>query len=204
MIEREAKLGVDPSFVMPDLLGAVPGSIVEPAPSQHLDATYYDNGVRRLATLGSTVRYRTGEGADRWTVKLAGRAEGSSLAREEIDVEAPSDPVPPEVRSLVAAHLDSDAELHPVARLVTDRTRLVVLAATAARVAEIDDDLVVVYDGDREVGCFRELEVELAPGGSGDALEAIVARLRESGAGEPDMTPKLVRALRMMSGGSAS
>lgn len=200
MIEREAKLGAPASFELPDLTGVVPGAAVEPAPVAVLDATYYDAAARPLAAMGATVRYRTGEGAPRWTVKLpAGVSHGAVLAREEIDVDAPPAPVPAEVVALVAEHLGGD-RLTPAARLVTERRRLLVRDAGGATLAEVADDLVRVLAGDDEVAAFREVEVELVGDAPVAVLDAVVARLRAAGAGRPDPTPKLVRALGLLGG----
>ena len=42
---------------------------------------------------------------------------------------------------------------------------------------------------------FRELEIELAATAEADAAVPIVRRLRDAGAGSPDPTPKIARAL---------
>jgi len=189
VIEREAKLGAPASFALPD--------IGEVADTQQLDATYYDGPSTPLAKIGATVRFRTGEGPDRWTVKLPASGGGAgSLARDEIDVDAPPSVVPAPVHDAVATHLGGEV-LVPVARLVTERRRVHVREGNE-EVAEVADDLVRVLDGDREVASFREVEVELAPGAPDAALAPIVEQLQAAGAGEADPTPKLVRALRLM------
>ncbi|HET9052297.1 MAG TPA: CHAD domain-containing protein, partial [Candidatus Dormibacteraeota bacterium] len=72
--------------------------------------------------------------------------------------------------------------------------------ALGAALLEIDDDEVSVLvsgaggRGRRLAARFREVEVELRGGGL-DVLDAVVARLRAAGAGQPDLTPKVVRAL---------
>jgi inorganic triphosphatase YgiF len=197
VIEREAKLDADPALVLPELDGAVPGAVVEVAPSKHLDALYYDGTSLPLARVGATVRYRTGEGGGKWTVKRPGQADGSLLARDEIDVHAPPSPVPDAVCAQVAALLGGEV-LAPVARLVTDRSRLVVRDESGGELAEVADDVVQVLDGEREVAVFREVEVELTPGAPVDVLHAIVHRLEAAGASATDPTPKLVRAVRLM------
>ena len=89
-----------------------------------------------------------------------------------------------------------EVDLHPVAQLVTDR-RTVDLVAGGARRAEVADDNVSVRSGQAIVDTFREVEVELFD--ADDALiEAVIARLRAAGAGDPDSTPKYVRALRAL------
>jgi hypothetical protein len=71
------------------------------------------------------------------------------------------------------------------------------LVAGDARRAEVADDRVSVRSDDRTVATFREVEVELFA--ADDALiDAVMTRLRSAGAGEPESTPKYVRALRAL------
>ena len=53
-----------------------------------------------------------------------------------------------------------------------------------------------MLDGRRVVGRFRELEVELAPGGDDVVLRSAVGRLRKEGAEPSIALPKHVRALQ--------
>ncbi len=57
------------------------------------------------------------------------------------------------------------------------------------------DDEVSVLDDGRITSRFRELEVELGEGAPVELADALVARLRAAGAGAPEHTPKIVRAL---------
>jgi CHAD domain-containing protein len=52
-----------------------------------------------------------------------------------------------------------------------------------------------VYHGRRLASRFREVEVEVEDEAPDGLLPAVVDRLRDAGAGEPDNTPKVVRAL---------
>ncbi len=61
--------------------------------------------------------------------------------------------------------------------------------------AEIVDDEVSVLDGRRVAARFRELEVEIIESAPTSLAADVVARLRGAGAGDPDPTPKIVRAL---------
>jgi CHAD domain-containing protein len=54
---------------------------------------------------------------------------------------------------------------------------------------------VSVYHGRRLASRFREVEVEVEEAAPDGLLEAVVERLRDAGAGAPDPTPKVVRAL---------
>jgi 8-oxo-dGTP pyrophosphatase MutT (NUDIX family) len=199
-LEREVKLGAPPAFVLPDLSAVVDGITVRRAGDRVLDATYYDVLDLRLIREGVTVRHRTGdaEGQGTWTVKLPDAASGvdGGLARSELEVDGPPGAIPVEVAAAVAARVGTGS-LQPVARLRTTRHRWLLEDADGVAVAEVDDDEVEVLDDDELVGSFREVEVELAGEAQVDVLTAVVSRLREAGAGEPDPTPKLARALRM-------
>jgi CHAD domain-containing protein/uncharacterized protein YjbK len=197
--EREAKFSAWPGFEVPDLGGLVAGIAVGAGHDDVLDAVYYDTADLRLIRRGITVRHRTGGDEARWTVKFpidveANGTDADLLSRREIDLELPPGPPPHEVASLVRAHVRT-ADLVAVAHLQTRRHQ-VKLRQGGQTVAEVDDDEVSVFDGEHVAARFREVEVEIEveepPEG---LLEAITARVREAGAGPPDPTPKLVRAL---------
>ncbi len=201
-VEREVKLGAWPGFQLPDLDEVVPGARVELLPTLRLAATYYDTPDLRLMRWGATVRHRvsappTDEPA--WTLKLPASPVPGALARREIGFPGGETRVPHGLLDLVRG-LSRGAALVPVARLRTDRRRWELRDALGAGLLEIDDDEVSVLvsgaggRGRRLAARFREVEVEL---GTGDlvVLDAVVARLRAAGAGQPDPTPKVVRAL---------
>ena len=135
-----------------------------------------------------------------WTVKVgaSGAPEGG-LARRELGFSGRETKPPAELLQLVRG-LARGAALVPVARLRTDRLRWQLLQG-GRRVCEIDDDEVSVLvagptgRGRRLAARFRELEVELADGADAAVLDAVVAELRAAGAGAPDPTPKVARAL---------
>jgi inorganic triphosphatase YgiF len=205
-VEREIKLDADPDLVLPDLATVVPGVSVRRRDPVELDAIYFDADDLRLMDDGVTVRRRTGEGT-RWTVKVAAEASGAAgaMARREIDVMDESVEPPAEVRRLVDRWL-GDAPLMPVARLVSSRSPLDLRSVDLDRVvAEVDDDMVVVLDGVREVGRFREIEIELARGLSdaekvdaATVVDAVAASLVAAGARRDTMRPKVDRALTML------
>jgi CHAD domain-containing protein len=201
-IEREVKLGAWPGFQLPELDEVVPGARVELLPALRLAATYYDTPDLRLARWGATVRHRaSAPPTDElpWTLKLPASPVPGALARRELGYDGPESRVPFELLSLVRG-LSRGAPLVPVARLRTDRRRWELRDALGGRLLEIDDDEVSVLvsgaggRGRRLAARFRELEVELVDGDL-DVLAAVVAQLRAAGAGEPDPTPKVVRAL---------
>jgi hypothetical protein len=86
--------------------------------------------------------------------------------------------------------------LHPIASLVTDR-HTVDLVSGDTRRAEVADDVVSVRSGGQTVETFREVEVELFDADAA-LIDGVMGRLRAAGAGDPDSTPKYVRALRAL------
>lgn len=191
-IEREVKLAVWPGFVLPALDDVVDGALAVPAPETRLDAVYYDTADFRLAREGITLRHRSDGG---WTLKLPDEgAPVGGLSRREITIDAGPRAVPAEISSLVASRVRTST-LEPVAKLQTLRRRTDLVDPEGATVAEVVDDEVSVLEGRRVALRFREVEVELRNGDVPGALDAIVDRLRSAGAGAPDPTPKVVRAL---------
>ncbi len=166
-VEREVKLLAPPGFVMPDLGGVA-------LPDQQLKATYYDTPDLRLARWGTSLRYRTGEGAPRWTLKLPSDLGGPGLVRTELEFEGPPTAVPRDAAKLVTAYVRTGS-LGRVARLETRRRRVELHDELGIVRALVCDDDVKVYDGRRLARQFRELEVEAVAGG-GDLLESTATR----------------------------
>jgi CHAD domain-containing protein len=191
-IEREVKLAAWGGFVLPALDGLLPDLGVAPLRTKKLDATYYDTRDLRLARAGVSLRHRLGDDPP-WTVKLPEGDSGPVMSRREIPFEGPAGTIPEPAAALVRAYARSEP-LGPVARLKTERSR-VGLRVDGAQVAEIADDEVSVYHGRRLASRFREIEVEVEDDAPDALLPAVVGRLREAGAGAPDTTPKVVRAL---------
>jgi CHAD domain-containing protein len=195
-VEREVKLGVWPGFSLPDLSDLAEDIRIEHAAELRLEATYHDTADLRLARWGITLRHRTGEGdgEDGWTLKLPKSGTGSVLVRDEIVVDGGPKVVPDRVVDHVAAWIRS-AELQPVARMQTVRRTTRVLGPDGKALAEVVDDEVSVLDGRHVALRFREVEVELGDDADESLIDELVARLRAAGAGAPDPTPKVVRAL---------
>ncbi len=192
MLEREVKLGAGPAFHLPDLTGVVDGVTVTPPEAVRLETVYYDTHDLRLARWGVSLRYRAGEG---WTLKLSPSTEEGMLERDEITFQGGPKKAPAAAVGLVRAYVRT-SELVPVARLSTMRRRVRLLGADGGRVAEVVDDEVSVRDGRRVAARFREIEIEVAGADGNEAIVApLVERLRGSGAGAPDPTPKHIRAL---------
>jgi CHAD domain-containing protein len=204
-VEREVKLGAWAGLIVPDLTDIVPdGSVLNLTP-QRLIANYYDTSDLRLARWGITIRHRAEDGSDArtsgtWTLKLPEQARGPGLVRREHNVDGSDGRIPAGLLHLVRAYARM-ATLVPIARLRTDRMRSQVRDADGRCMVEIDDDEVSVLvpgangRGRRIAARFREIEIELGPAGTIAVLDLVVDRFRAAGAGPPDPTPKVVRAL---------
>ncbi|HZN15028.1 MAG TPA: CYTH and CHAD domain-containing protein [Acidimicrobiales bacterium] len=192
-LEREMKLLAPPGFHLPDLNGVIEGMVAVGEPDQELKATYYDTPDLRLARWGASLRFRTGEGAPRWTLKLPSDASGPGLARTELEFEGRPSPIPPEAARLVRAYV-RNSSLGRVARLTTRRQRVSLQDELGLVRAVVCDDEVSVYDSRRLTARFRELEVE-AVFGDTDVLEATAERLRQAGASAGQPLSKVARAL---------
>jgi len=193
--EREVKLSAFAGFTLPDLDGLAEGVVTEPLESRTLDAVYFDTPDLRLARWGVTLRFRSGEGASgTWTVKLPEGEEGPALVRREVPVAGPSGAPPEGALELVRAYVRS-APLGPVARLRTRRRGVALRDEEGHLLAEVVDDEVTVLEGRRVAARFREVEVEIDGRAPNGLLSDVVGRLRAVGAGAPDPTPKVVRAL---------
>ncbi|MDQ6901077.1 MAG: CYTH and CHAD domain-containing protein [Candidatus Dormibacteraeota bacterium] len=187
--EREVKLSAAPGFNLPDLNLVAEGVTAGSEQEARLETAYWDTADLRLARWGVSLRHRVRAG---WTLKLAGSASDGLLVRPELHFSGPARTVPPRALDLLRGYLRS-GELRPVARLSTWRRR-VLLERAGQPLAEVVDDEVSVLDGRRVAARFREVEVELFAGGD-EVLPSLLARLRTAGAGQPDPTPKHVRAL---------
>lgn len=191
MLEEELKYHVDARFALPDLTGCLPdGGRVAPRPAVTLHATYYDTADLRLARSGVSLRFRRGDGAMPWTVKLPTDTPGT---RHEIDRPGAAGTVPAELISLVTAYTRG-AAVTPMATLRTTRVRYELRDRDDQMLAEVADDTVAVLDGRRIRMKFREVEVERRTAkpkllrGVGEALEA-------AGAAGGCFVAKYVRAL---------
>ncbi|MGQ0805014.1 MAG: CYTH and CHAD domain-containing protein [Actinomycetota bacterium] len=193
MRERETKLAPAPGFRLPDLSGVAEGVSTAPADTLDLQATYFDTPDLRLARSGASLRYRNDEG---WLVKLPepdGDDDGL-LARNEHRFDGAPGAPPADALDLVLG-LIRTARVAPVSRMRTRRQRIELRGPDDKPVAEVVDDEVSILDRGHVAARFRELEVELREETDPDLARVVVDRLREAGAGEPDPTPKVVRAL---------
>lgn len=194
--EVETKFSVHGSFTVPDLVDPDEGVAgVRSEPALSLRATYVDTPTLRLAREGITLRYRTGEGAPRWTLKLPAGRRDATLSRDEISAAGPAAQVPDELRDLLTAALRGHV-VAPVAVLKTQRLTYTLLAADDAVLAEVVDDTVSLVEGRRVVSRFREIEVEEADDPrAAQACAAAGRLLLAAGAVAGEQLPKVVRAL---------
>ncbi len=194
--EREIKIPVDAGFVLPDLDGVVEGTRAVDRGRVELSATYWDTDDLTLLRAKLGLRHRSApDEKGKWTLKAGAQMIGDAVSREETDFPGPPGQ-PPETAIDVIRAVVGEVSLHPIASLVTDRHTTDLVAGDVRR-AEVADDRVSVRSGDSTVDTFREVEVELFD--ADDALiDAVMARLRAAGAGDPESTPKYVRALRAL------
>jgi inorganic triphosphatase YgiF len=186
--EREVKLMVADDFVLPSL-SDLDGLTAVDAGDELLRAVYWDTDELALARAGVGVRHRNGI----WAFKGRSRRDGDAVVREELEVAAGSDSIPPEMRSRLEEWVDPSA-VHPVAHLDALRRRFDVAAGTAR--VELVHDRVSVVDGTSVVAHFAEVEVEFTAEDN-PLADRLVRLLIENGA-VVDTTSKYVRALRAL------
>jgi CHAD domain-containing protein len=169
---------------------------VEPvAHEQKLLATYLDTADLRLAGARITLRYRTGDDATGWHLKLPAGKD----TRDEIQVhtEAVDDPGPPpgELAQLLRS-ITRGAPLQPIAELRTSRRLLRWTDPAGRDLLEVTDDHVtarVLPDGPEN--SWREIEIELGAAGDMRLLDKADSVLRKSGVRPSSSASKLQRAL---------
>ncbi|MEA2636988.1 MAG: hypothetical protein QOE18_45 [Chloroflexota bacterium] len=194
--EREIKIPVDAGFALPDLDAVVEGIRAVDRGTVELSATYWDTDALTLLHSHLGLRHRRARGeSGRWTLKAGNGNVGLAVSREETDFMGPPDRPPPAALEVIRAEV-GEVALHPIANLVTMR-HTVDLVAGDVRRAEVADDHVAVRSGTRTVSEFREVEVELFDAEAA-LIDAVMARLHAAGAGDPESTPKYVRALRAL------
>jgi CHAD domain-containing protein len=198
-LEVERKFDVVESTLSPSFDGLATVARVERAPSQALDAVYFDTPGHDLARHRITLRRRTGGSDAGWHLKLPAGPE----ARTEI--RAPlvdhDDDVPNELRDVVLA-IVRDRPLEPVARIRTRRTVDHLYSTEGTALAEFADDQVTAWaDGDDTEQHWREWELELSEDavaiGVADEhlLDRLTNRLLDAGAQRAGHGSKLARVL---------
>ena len=190
-----------PGFTLPAFDDLPDGMTSVPIEPRKLEATYYDTPDARLARAGASLRYRSGDGTG-WTLKLpdGDGADDGVLIRRELTFPGEGKSVPDEVEGLLAAWVRTSS-LVAVARLSTQRRTVRLVDDDGALLAEVVDDEVSVLHGRRVAVRFREVEAELAPEAPEELLPELVRQLRAAGAGPPDPTSKVRRALGPLAAG---
>jgi len=187
MRERELKFIVPDGFSWTDVDLGKDLRVTAQDPI-HYDTVYVDTSDLRLAGWGCSLRHRSGEG---WTLKLAPSADGALLERPELEFRDASE-VPVAALAIVAAYLRGSV-VRPAVTLQTVRTPYRVEDGDLhlLGIATVDDVSVRGRGG----ASFREAELELAEGVPGSFAKQVRKRMKKSGAGRPDPTPKYLRAL---------
>jgi CHAD domain-containing protein len=192
-VSSRQRLSSPPGFQLPELRDVVDGVGVETVEPTTLESWYHDTSDLRLARAGAILRYRTDDG---WLVRFADRDTPSpaqpSRGEHRFDGEHGR---PPEAALDAVRALVRTARVVPVARLRTLRRRVELHDEMGKPLGAVVDDQVTVLDRGRVAARFRELEVEVDDAAPDGLAEAVVARLHAAGAGPPDQTPKVVRAL---------
>ena len=185
-------LSSPPGFHLPQLSGAADGIVAEAVEPDTFESTYHDTPDLRLCRAGATLLCRSDEG---WIVKLGRETPaGPPLPQDEHRFEGDAREVPEAALDLVLA-LVRTAKVGPVAKLRTRRRRVELQDESGKPLGDVLDDEVTVRDRGRVAARFRELEVELDDAAPKGLADAILSRLRAAGAGPPEPTPRVVRAL---------
>ncbi len=114
------------------------------------------------------------------------------LARTELTWVGPRASVPEEAITLLVG-IVRRSPLRQIVELVTTRRRLLLHDSSGVPRGELDDDTVTVVGGARTGLRFRQLELELRPGG--EALVAPVVRALTRAGARPDGEQKLAKAV---------
>lgn len=141
--EYEAKVGAAEHLRLPEFTRLAQVAAVRERQPLLLEATYYDTDELTLARWGITLRRRTGEPGQPWTLKLPGSQRGSVLLRSELtfDDDATS---PPQAVDQLLFGLRRGAPLIAVAQLDTLRHVVELIDDQGQILADIDDDHVTV------------------------------------------------------------
>src|SRR5215467_5911319 len=153
MVEREAKLLLDPDTKLPDPESWSKRSRVESDARVDQDATYYDTTDLRLTRSGGSLRYRSDDG---WTVKLPDSRSDKLIVRGEHGFPGGPEEPPEASVDLVTALIRSE-RLVAVARLRTRRRKVRLTDGSGQPLAEVVDDHVTVRPPAPARREFREL-----------------------------------------------
>ena len=181
-IQLRNKLSVGRGFRMPELPGT-------PLPLRTFTSTYYDTPDLALLSTGVTMCRRVEDRREVWQLRTPAGATGEERARPTRSFRPPED-----LTRLLFAFLQGK-DVSPIVKLRTRRTGAEVRGLEGP-VATVTVETVAVLDGKRVRHRFRQLR--LAPtGGDAKTLRHIEHTLREAGAEDGDLRPKLCQALQM-------
>ena len=189
--EQENKFEVDPDWAMPPLTDLVPDGGHLDQERRDLDNTYFDTPGAGLRLFGITLRRRVGGSETGWQLKVP-----SGTARTELQSGSRAKKLPDALAEGVAGLLAGES-LDPVATIMTTRTAYRVVNADGELVLEIADDQVQSGppDGESMLYAWREVEVELGPGGKKKDLKRATKLLEDAAASPSTTRNKLDRAL---------
>lgn len=193
LCQRGQTFRVSSSFVVPPLAGRDSRDVI--GGTHRLQTTHWDTNDFRLARRGHTLRHEVSEDGcePAWILEL-GSAPKSSLGRREVRVDGGSG-APPQKLADALVGVAGNRELMPVAAFRSDRQQYRIEDSAGQGLLVVDDDRVALLEGDSPVGSFREIELGVIGDIDAQALSVAAKRLRRAGAGAPDPTTKLERAL---------
>ena len=182
-LERERKFDVPPDFALPPLTDQKPRT-------HQLEAVYYDTDDALLQARGATLRRRTGGNDAGWHLKVP-HPGGKLELRAGLE-----SPRPPRELLEVSRGLRFGQPLRRRLELTTMREAYEICSTDGELVAEVADDRVIaVVPSSRATVRWRELEIELGPAGSQEAMGRLTSRLREAGATPATAESKYARAV---------
>jgi CHAD domain-containing protein len=201
--EVERKFDVVESAVSPSFDGLFAVARVEGAPTQSLDAVYFDTADHDLARKKITLRRRTGGTDEGWHLKLPAGPDARTEVRTPLGAADGTATVPSELLDVVLA-IVRDRPISPVARITTARNIWLLFGADGTTLAEFCDDHVTAWAASKSgAGAeqeWREWELELAEGAADstpdtDLLNRLANRLLDAGAVTAGHGSKLARVL---------
>lgn len=197
-METERKYDAGAGARLPELR-TIPGVTDVAGPrAEKLEAVYFDTADLRLARYGATLRRRTGGGDAGWHLKVPSGPDSRTELRLPLD-ESPEHATnaPPAELAELTTGMTRGADLRPVARIRTERQVFELLGADGKAIAEVTDDKVDarLLGETATVDRWREVEVELADGGTPAVLDKAEKLLRKAGIRRAGHGSKLARVL---------
>jgi len=196
---RSATFSAWPGFRLPPL-HELAGWLQAADPEElDLDTIYWDAPDLRLVRAGVQLRHHTGDGPaeGRWTlvVPVPPPPSGGPVTDHHVlHADGLADHPVAELAAGASGLLRGE-HAKPIAHLQTHRRRVQLHDAGGRLLAEVTDDEVSVMESGRVAARFREVAVEAMDGAPMTVIDLVAERLREAGAGDPEPTPPLVRAL---------